>query len=319
MKALVPLNNTEHIDDYIKAGAGEFYIGFYDKNWEEKFGKYADINRLTGFGENANPYSLDEVIDIINLVKSKGIMIYVTFNASIYAQEQLVQIEEYMKKLKAHTDLDGVIVSCPELVEIAARIGIPPIISTISGVYSSDIAKFYKYLGAKRIILPRDVSIQEIEAITKAVPDVEYEIFMMRNGCRYSDGNCLGFHRSEKPAICSCITGARRDLHLENNDFKTRHQVELNDIIYTQSFHNNACGLCSIYRFVQLGIAAGKIVGRSDEWQYVCRDIELINKNVEIARQCQSEEEYLDKMILPEDSALTCKLGLSCYYPEVRF
>lgn len=319
MKALVPLNNTEHIDDYIKAGAGEFYIGFYDKAWREKFGDYADINRLTGFGENANPYSLEEVIDIINLVKSKGIMIYVTFNASIYAQEQLAQIEEYMKKLKSHTDLDGVIVSCPELVEIAARIGIPPVISTISGVYSSDIAKFYKYLGAKRIILPRDVSIQEIEAITKAVPDVEYEIFMMRNGCRYSDGNCLGFHRSEKPAICSCISGARRELHLEGNDFKTRHEVELNDIIYTQSFHNNACGLCSIYRFVQLGIAAGKIVGRSDEWQYVCRDIELINKNVEIARRCQSEAEYLDKMILPEDSALTCKLGLSCYYPEVRF
>lgn len=319
MKALVPLNNTEHIDDYIQAGAGEFYIGFYDKEWKEQFGEYADINRLTGFGENANPYSLEEVIDIINLVKSKGIMIYVTFNASIYAQAQLAKIEEYMKTLKECTELDGVIVSCPELVEMAARIGIPPVISTISGVYNADITKFYKQLGAKRIILPRDVSVAEIEAITKAVPDVEYEIFMMRNGCRYSDGNCLGFHRSEKSAICSCIGGARRELHLEGNDFKTKHEVELNDIIYTQSFHNNACGLCSIYRFVKLGIAAGKIVGRSDEWQYVCRDIELINKNVEIAKTCQSEEEYLDKMILPEDSALTCKLGLSCYYPEVRF
>ena len=319
MKALVPLNNTEHIDDYIKAGAGEFYIGFYDEAWREKFGDYADINRLTGFRKNANPYNLEEVIKIINKVKEKDVMMYVTFNANLYAEAYLEYIENYMKKLKEATNLDGVIVSCPELVEIATKLGINVVISTISGVYNSDIAKFYRDLGAKRIILPRDLSTSEIEAIVKAVPDVEYEIFMMRNGCRYSDGNCLGFHRSEKSAICGCISGAGRNLHLEGNDFKTRHEVELNDIIYTQSFHSNACGLCSIYRFVKLGIAAAKIVGRSDEWQYICRDINLVKQNVEIAKACQSEEEYLDKMISPEDSALMCKLGLSCYYPEIRF
>lgn len=319
MKALVPLNNMEHIDDYIEAGAGEFYIGFYDEAWREKFGDYADINRLTGFKENANPYHLEEVIDIINSVKEKGVMIYVTFNASLYAQESLSYIESYMKRLKESTNLDGVIVSCPELVEIAVNLGINVVVSTISGAYNSDITKFYRSLGAKRIILPRDLSIAEIEAITRNVPDVEYEIFMMRNGCRYSDGNCLGFHRNEKSAICGCLGGASRNLYLEGSDFKTKHEVELNDIVYTQSFHNHACGLCSIYRFVKIGIAAGKIVGRSDEWQYICQDIRLIKQNVEIAKACQSEDEYLEKMIFPNDSALKCKLGLSCYYPEVRF
>ncbi len=319
MKALVPLNNMEHIDDYIEAGAEEFYIGFHDKTWYENFGDYADINRLTGFKENANPYNLEEVIEIINKVKEKGVMIYVVFNASLYAQRYLGHIEDYMKRLKSATDLDGVIVSCPELVDIAAKLGIKAVISTISGVYNSDIAKFYRDLGAKRIILPRDLSVSEIEMITEAVPDVEYEIFMMRNGCRYSDGNCLGFHRSEKSAICGCLGGAGRNLHLEDNDFKTKHEVELNDIVYTQSFHNQACALCSIYRFVQMGISAGKIVGRSDEWQYICEDISLIKRNVEIARSCQSEEEYLEKMIFPNDSALKCKMGLCCYYPEIRF
>jgi len=319
MKALVPLNNVEHIDDYIEAGAGEFYIGFYDVDWRENFGEYADINRLTGFRENANPYNIEEVIEIINLVKEKGVMIYVAFNASLYAEAYLGHIESYMKKLKSATDLDGVIVSCPELVDIAVDLGINVVVSTISGVYNSDIAKFYRNLGVKRIILPRDLSVSEIEAIIEAVPDVEYEIFMMRNGCRYSDGNCLGFHRSEKSAICGCIGGASRNLHLENSTFKIKHKVELNDMVYTQSFHNHACGLCSIYRFVQMGIAAGKIVGRSDEWQYICEDISLIKRNVEIARSCPSEEVYLEKMIFPNDSTLKCKMGLSCYYPEIRF
>lgn len=318
MKTLVPLNNVEHIDDYIEAGAGEFYLGFYDEAWHDQFGEYADINRLTGFKKNANPYNLEEVINIIEDTKKKGVMMYVTFNASVYSQAQLDYMVRYMERLKA-TSLDGVIVSCPELVEMASKLGMNVVVSTISAAYNEDTVKFYRDLGAKRIILPRDLSMDEIESIVKAVPDVEYEVFLMRNGCRYSDGNCLGFHRSEMSAICGCLGGAHRTLQYEKNDFKTRHEVELNDILYTKFFHSNACGLCSVYRFVKMGIAAGKIVGRSDEWQYICRDINLIKQNVEIAKKCESEEEYLDKMILPEDEAMMCKLGLSCYYPEVRF
>lgn len=318
MKALVPLNNVEHIDDYIEAGAGEFYLGFYDEAWHDQFGEYADINRLTGFKKNANPYNLEEVINIIEDTKKKGVMMYVTFNASVYSQAQLDYMVRYIERLKA-TSLDGVIVSCPELVEMASKLGMNVVVSTISAAYNEDTVKFYRDLGAKRIILPRDLSMDEIESIVKAVPDVEYEVFLMRNGCRYSDGNCLGFHRSEMSAICGCLGGAHRTLQYEKNDFKTRHEVELNDILYTKFFHSNACGLCSVYRFVKMGIAAGKIVGRSDEWQYICRDINLIKQNVEIAKKCESEEEYLDKMILPEDEAMMCKLGLSCYYPEVRF
>ena len=70
---------------------------------------------------------------------------------------------------------------------------------------------------------------------------------------------------------------------------------------------------------MKLGITAGKIVGRSDEWQNICEDIRLIKQNVEIAKQCQSEEEYLDKMIFPNGHEIMCKMGLSCYYPEIRF
>ena len=318
MRPLVPLNNKEHIDDYIHAGAGEFYIGFYDEKWHERFGEYADINRLTGFKKDANPYSLEEVADIIRDVKAKGKMIYVTFNASMYSKAQLEVIADYMRYLK-ETNLDGVIVSCNELVELAGKTGVPAVISTISGIYNSDIVKFYKELGAKRVILPRDLSIDEIEMIVSKVPDMEYEIFMMRNGCRFSDGHCLGFHRLELPSICSYIGKATRQMILDKDHFKERHDAEMNDMIYTQSFHNMACGLCGIYRFVKMGITAGKIVGRSDEWQYICRDIEAIRDNVEIAKTCKSEEEFLEKMLMPEERAQRCVLGLSCYYPEVRF
>lgn len=318
MRALVPLNTKEHIDDYIQAGAEEFYMGFHDEQWHKAYGEYADINRLTGFKKEANPYNFKEICEIIEEVKEKEVFIYVTFNASIYTQEQLQRIGEYMVALRK-AGVDGVIVSCPELVEQATQKQLNAVVSTIAGVYNVDIIRYYQHLGAKRIILPRDLSIDEIEEIVHQVPDMEYEIFMMRNGCRFSDSHCLGFHRLEQPSICSFIGKANREVVLQQESFKNRHDAELNDMIYTDAFHSNACGLCSIYRFVKLGITAGKIVGRSDEWQYICKDIRLIKENVALARRCGSEEEYLEKMILPEDKAQRCKLGLSCYYPEVRF
>ena len=214
---------------------------------------------------------------------------------------------------------DGIIVSCPELVEIAKKYRVNAIISTIAGVYNSDIAKFYWKLGAERIILPRDLSVDDIEQIVYAVPDVEYEVFMMRNGCSFSDSNCLGLHRLEKSAICATLRNAHSEFLYSKEGFQPWHDAELNDMLYHNIFHSYACGLCSIYRFVNMGITAGKIVGRTDEWDEVCEDIQLICENVEIAKKCRSNEEYLEKMKFPSRSKVMCKMGLSCYYPEARF
>ncbi len=308
----------EHIDDYIEAGAGEFYIGFYDEEWWRKYGEYADINRMSGFRKKANPFSIEEVVEIIKNVRKKGVLIYVTFNSSIYSEEQLNDIRKYFIILK-EAEVDGVIVSCIELVELAKEYDLPAVVSTISGVYNTQIAKFYQEHGAKRIIIPRDLSVDEIEQIVTQVPEAEYEVFMMRNGCMFSDSNCLGMHRNEQCSICGSLVSAPNEIHIKNDSFEKRHQVEWNDQLYTRSFHEYACGLCSIYRFVQMNIAACKIVGRSDEWSNVCRDIQYVKQNIEIASECKSQEEFLKRMQLPEESRVMCKMGLSCYYPEMRF
>jgi len=319
MKALVPFNKTELLDDYIEAGAEEFYLGFFDKPWFEKFGEDGDLNRLSGYKESANQNSFEEVLEIIKKVKSYGKDIYVTFNAALYTQEMIDYMERYFDPLK-EAGVDGVIVSTIELVEPSKKHGLDVVISTIAGIYNEDIAKFYYKSGAKRIIIPRDISVDEIEEIKKAVPKAEYEVFMMRNGCQFSDSNCLGQHRYEMPAVCNTLNNSQRNVILPTeHDFKTKHDAELNDMIYHNMFHNFACGLCSIYRFVKIGITAGKIVGRTDDWEGVLADVRAINENVKIAKDCSSNEEYLKRMVLPNDNAVQCKMGLNCYYPEIRF
>lgn len=318
MKTLVPFNNQEHFEAYRKAGAGEFYIGFWDEAWHEAFGEYADLNRLTGYKESANRYTFEQILSIIEMIKGRKLSIYVTFNSSIYTQKQLNFIEHYLPPLH-DAGADGIIVSCPELVELAKKYKINAVISTIAGIYNSDIARFYWKLGVERIILPRDLSVDDIEQIVSAVPDVEYEVFMMRNGCSFSDSNCLGLHRCEKSALCAALSNGKEQYSSSTKGFYDTHEAELNDLLYHNVFHSYACGLCSIYRFVKMGITAGKIVGRTDDFDEVCEDIELIHHNVLLAKECKSEEEYLEKMRFPSKSRIMCKMGFSCYYPEIRF
>ncbi|WP_029501469.1 U32 family peptidase [Lachnoclostridium phytofermentans] len=318
MNILVPLNSAEHLKDYMDCGTREFYIGFYDKAWTENFGEYADINRLTGFKESANPNNLDEMIKVIETIKELDGIVFVTFNSSSYNEQQLEFIRSYFKQL-AKTSVDGVIVSCIELVDIAVEEGLYASISTISGIYNSDMARFYYEHGASRIILPRDLSLDEIERIKKNVPQPEYEVFLMRNGCTFSDSNCLGLHRRELNSFCSCLLGSKNEFVKPIEEFELRHQMELNNILYNQYYHNMACGMCAIYRLLNMGISACKIVGRSDDWGYICADIKAINENIQIATDCKTEEEYKKRMVFPDNSRDICKLGLSCYYPEARF
>lgn len=320
MEILVPLNNASYLNSYIDAGAKEFYLGFYDEEWSRNFGEYSDINRMSGFKKKANMNTVEDVLRIIDRIRSQEAYSYITFNSASYSREELNKIEEYLKWFE-DTKPDGIIVSSPELAKIVREHNIPFVVSTIAGVYNSDIVSYYKELGAKRIILPRDLSIEEISGIISKNPDLEYEIFIMRNGCKFSDSNCLGFHRQEMCSICANLDRAEDSIVLtkEFDRFNNRSNMEYTDLLLRKDFHNYACGLCAIYDFLQLNINAGKVVGRSDNCESVCEDIRLIGKNIEIAKKCSSKEEYLEQMIFPDERKFMCTNGMACYYPEIRF
>lgn len=317
---LVPLNSRENIDHFIKAGADEFYMGFFDESWTNICGEYSEINRMSGFKSVANRYQFAELLDIVKCVKDKQRDIFVTINSAAYSPREMDLLSGYFEKL-ADAGADGVIISTPELVRKALEYKLKPVASTMCGIYNSDIASLYKKIGVDRMIIPRDLSSMEIQKMTEKNPDVQYEVFLMRNGCQFSDSHCLGFHRREHGSMCGALNGGRIHIFSQNNGgFKSRHDIELNDLLYRGAWHKQAaCGLCALYRFVHMNIAAYKIVGRADDEKKVLRDIELVRENILLAKEATSEEEFLEKMRLIDNSYSGCKCGFGCYYPEIRF
>lgn len=317
MRPLVPVNDRTALPQFVEAGGDEFYLGFHDAAWHERFGRFTDLNRMTGFGLRANPYTFEEALDIVDEVRCLGKRVYITFNANGYSKAQIDYLFGYFEQLHDH-GASGVIVSVPEVVQAAADSGLEVVASTMCGIYNADIARFYRERGCTRVIVPRDVSLAEIEAIIAAEPSLVYEAFLMRNGCIFSEASCLGRHFERRNALCWDIRHAERTFQVAGGSERFRQAMQRNNQVYGQ-LHESACGLCALWRLMRAGVTSAKIVGRSDDAACVVNDIRAIARNVEIAQECATEKEYLNRMYVPLERAGDCSDGLSCYYPEVRF
>lgn len=313
MKILAPLNDLNYLEPFMEAGADEFFMGFYEEKDEERFGRYFELNRMSGFRRNSSRFTFDEMLRATELIKSKGKEVYITFNSSGYSEEALQYMEKYVRAL-VDAGADGMIVSCIEAMDMVERMGGKSVISGIGAVYNENTARFYQKHGAKRIIVPRDLTMQEIAEIKKAVPDMEFETFIMRNGCLLSDANCLGLHLDKHGGICLSIKKSEKVFHVSE---KKRMEMKKTQELFDTCLYRTACGLCAIYSMLQADVTACKVVGRLDNHEKVFDDIKLVRDNIEIAKSSSSEEEYMSNMIFPDNSENICSRGYSCYFPEI--
>lgn len=309
---LVPLNDLTAAQRYVAAGARELYVGFYDQAWFERFGDFADLNRMSGFRFEANAYSFQEVLAAIPYIRSLGASLYVTFNTAAYSAQAHEWLRWYFMQLAA-AGTTGVILSGPELIDTAHECGLQAVASTMCGIYNERTARLYANWGADRIILPRDLSLSELRAIMQACPQVEYEVFLMRNGCIFSDSHCLGMHGMGRGALC----GELRQASCEQCFSLKKEAVEQTHELYATSFHEYACGLCALWDLEQMGANAYKIVGRGDSPDAIVEDIELVAANISLAQECATREEFLQRMEHGPYAGPICKDHLNCYYPEL--
>lgn len=329
---LAPVNGRGAAARLLEAGTGELYMGFYDDAWTDAFGPQAPLNRMSGFGQEANALSFDDLLREVGEVLEAGFAprgLFCVFNAAGYTARQEDYIARVYFPRLAQAGFTGAILSNAHLVRAAHENGLAAVASTMCAVYNADLAAWHADEGFDRLILPRDLSLDEIGQVTMAVPGVGHEVFLMRNGCVFADSHCMGLHKAGRPSLCRTLRtapGWRQvpafpgpDSRGESPAQRGRAHAE-NHARWAGRFHLNTCGLCALWRFERMGVDAYKVVGRGDDVDDLAADVALVSRNLAIARSCADEESYLAAMERPEGiRALCANEGLSCYYPEVRF
>lgn len=172
---MAPAGSPEKLKYALHYGADAVYCGVPD------FSLRARINNFT-------PDTLKAAVEYVHQRKKK---IYVTLN--IYAHNHhLEEIEKHLKFLKK-LDIDGVIASDPGIINLIKK-HLPQVeihLSTQANATNWQAAKFWFELGVKRIVLAREVTLEEIKEIKKRVPKLELEYFVHGAMCMSYSGRCI--------------------------------------------------------------------------------------------------------------------------------
>lgn len=308
MKIQMPFRPGADVETMVESGANEVYMGYISEEWNLRFGHERDLNRMYGFGGQANFSNFGDARYTMGLCKKQNLTVFVTLNAMSYSNEETDFVLKECENIE-NAGFDGLILGDPGLIKIACETGYNVIVSTIATVYNSESAAYYKDLGARRIVFPRDLTLKEMANIIDSVP-MEYEAFIMQSGCRYGDGFCTCDHGPEAYTICSTLHSRKKEWLVPSNDLET---VQNNNYLFDNVYHKEACGLCAIYQMKKIGVNILKIAGRSNSKNGNIQCCKLVKDNIKIAEECSSQREYQEKMIKPHNHEEICN-GLNCYY-----
>ena len=177
VELLLPAGNIEKLDYAINYGADAVYLGMVDFSL-----------RSMRKGEIITAENLKNAVE---LAHSYGKKVHMTLN--IYAFNE--DIDNLYKTLDIIKDAkpDAVIVSDFGILNVIKR-ELPEIalhISTQANTLNYEAVKYWRDFGAKRVILARELSIEQIRTIREKVPDIELESFVHGSQCVSFSGRCL--------------------------------------------------------------------------------------------------------------------------------
>ncbi len=175
IELLAPAGSYSKLKTALHFGADAVYVG--GKNFS-----------LRSFADNFTP---DELAAAVELAHSRGKKLYVTVN--IFARNaDLGPAGEYFEYLE-QVGADAAIVTDPGLFSVAKKRapGLSLHISTQANTLNGEAVKFWAQQGAERVILARELSVEEIAEIKDANPEMQLEAFVHGAMCISYSGRCL--------------------------------------------------------------------------------------------------------------------------------
>jgi len=140
----------------------------------------------------ARNFSLEELAHAVQTAHAAGVKVHVTLNA-VMRDADMAELPAYLEALE-EAGVDALIVADLGAMQLA-RTYAPTIelhISTQANVTSAETAKAFQSLGAKRIVLAREMTIEEIAHMRDELPpELELEAFVHGSLCLAYAGRCL--------------------------------------------------------------------------------------------------------------------------------
>ncbi len=237
----------------------------------------ADAIYLAGkqFGMRSAPsnFDMDTLAGCIKKAHEKNVKVYVTCN-TLPRNEEIDRMPEFLEQV-AECGADAFIIADLGVMSLAAKYA-PKVerhISTQAGVVNYQTARFLYDMGASRVVLARELSLDDIAGIrAKTNPRLEIEVFVHGSMCVSFSGRCLisSYMVGRDANRGDCAQPCRWKYHLfeEHRDGQYFPVVEENGGTYLYN-SRDLCMIEHIDDILKAGVKSLKIEGRAKSSYYV--------------------------------------------------
>ena len=258
---LAPAGNWAMLNTAIKSGANAVYFGVKQLNMRAAAGNF-DISEL---GE------------IVKVCEENNVKTHLTLNTIVYESE-LDELDEIIRTAK-QAGVELVICWDMSVIQKCLEHRMPFCISTQASLSNSSAVKFYENLGAARVVLARECTLDKIREI-KAKSNIEIETFVHGAMCVAVSGRCFMSHElfGKSANRGECLQPCRREFEVKDKD-------ESGSLVLGEDYVMSPKDLCTIEiidKLIESGIDSFKIEGRKRAPEYISKVVSTYRQAIDL-------------------------------------
>ncbi|MBM6690136.1 peptidase U32 family protein [Fusobacterium mortiferum] len=261
VELLAPVGNMEKFKMALHYGADAVFLG----------------GKMFNLRAGSNNLSDEELEYAVNYAHERGKKVYVTLNVIPHNQE-LDLLPDYVKFLD-RIGVDGVIVADLGVFQVVKEnTNLSISVSTQASNTNWRSVKMWKDLGARRVVLAREISLDNIAEIRAKVPDIELEVFVHGAMCMAISGRCLlsNYMTGRDANRGDCAQACRWKYNLVEETRPGEYMPVYEDEHGTYIFNSrDLCTIEIIDKILDLGVDSLKIEGRMKGIYYVANAVKV--------------------------------------------
>ncbi len=284
IELLAPAGNLEKLKIAVLYGADAVFIGGLEFSLRSR----------------ASNFTLDDIKEGCEFAHKHGAKVHVTTNI-IPHNNNLKGLKEYLINLEK-CGVDAIICASLYIITTALKYtNLEVHVSTQDSVVNSEAIKFYQKLGCKRVVLGREVSLEELKEIRKNT-NIDIETFIHGGMCSSYSGRCMLSNEmaSRDANRGGCAHSCRWNYDLIQNGKK------INDNNYFSLASKDLCALKFIPDLIDNNITSLKIEGRMKSTHYIATVVNAYRRAIdEYYKSKTIDYEKYDYMIRKAENRLT--------------
>lgn len=283
---LAPAGDLEKLKIAVMYGADAVFIGGL---------KFSLRSRASNF-------TIEDIKEGCKFAHKYGAKIHVTCNIVMH-EADIDGILEYLKALE-EAKVDCIIASSLAILKLVKKYTkMEAHVSTQASTLNQEAVSFFKEIGVDRVVLARELSLEEIEVVKKST-DLDLEVFIHGGMCVSYSGRCmLSNNMTNRDANRGgCAHSCRWNYDLYSNDELINPEGD-----YFAMSSKDLCAVKAIPKLMDLGINSFKIEGRMKSLHYIASIVGTYRKLIDDYQKYGFINDFsiYENMIMKAENRLT--------------